>query len=355
MNPIQFSQAVLEWFDEYGRKDLPWQTNKSPYRVWVSEIMLQQTQVATVIDYYLRFMSSFPTLEALATADEDQVLQHWAGLGYYARARNLHKTAQTIFTQYKGEFPSSQEAIESLPGIGRSTAGAILSLSLNKQAAILDGNVKRVLARFHSIEGWTGHSSVAKELWYWAESYTPKKRFDSYTQAMMDLGATLCTRSKPKCIECPLKVSCKAYKEGSTKQLPTPKPKKTLPVKHRWLLHIENCDGDIYIEKRPSNGIWGSLWSLPETSFDLPEESISHHCRDKLMLNCEVIKRGETIKHTFSHYHLMLHPLKLRYITDIPSIKETQTADWFNDKAHQTLGMAAPIRQYLNTFNKGKA
>ncbi len=350
MNPIQFSQAVLEWFDVYGRKDLPWQINKSPYRVWVSEIMLQQTQVTTVIGYYQRFMSSFPTLEALATASEDKVLQHWAGLGYYARARNLHKTAQIIFTEHQGNFPNSQEAIESLPGIGRSTAGAILSLSLNKQAAILDGNVKRVLARFHSIEGWTGHSAVAKELWYWAESYTPTQRFDSYTQAMMDLGATLCTRSKPKCIECPLKISCKAYKEGSTKQLPTPKPKKSLPVKHRWLLHIENNKGEVYIEKRPPNGIWGSLWSLPETSFDLSEESIPHHCRDKLLLDCKIIKSREVIKHTFSHYHLILHPLQLRYVTSMPSVKENQVADWFNGETHQALGMAAPIRQYLNTF-----
>lgn len=350
MNSIQFSQAVLEWFDEYGRKDLPWQINKSPYRVWVSEIMLQQTQVKTVIGYYQRFMSSFPTLEALATAHEDQVLEHWAGLGYYARARNLHKTAKIIFDDYNGDFPISQESIEALPGIGRSTAGAILSLSLNQQAAILDGNVKRVLARFHAIEGWTGHSSVAKELWYWAESYTPKQRFDSYTQAMMDLGATLCTRSKPNCLQCPLKISCKAYKEGSTKQLPTPKPKKTLPTKHRWLLNIKNNEGEIYIEKRPPNGIWGSLWSLPETTFDLPEESITHYCRDKLLLDCEVIERGAIIKHTFSHYHLMLHPLTLRYITDIPTIKEAEEANWFKADAHQTLGMAAPIRQYMNTF-----
>lgn len=348
MNPTHFSQAVLDWFDEYGRKNLPWQVNKSPYSVWVSEIMLQQTQVATVIPYYQRFMSRFPSLDALADAEEDDVLQHWAGLGYYARARNLHKTARAIQSQHRGHFPKTLEAIEALPGIGRSTAGAILSLALNRRAAILDGNVKRVLARFHGIEGWTGHPTVAKELWYWAETYTPSNRFDDYTQAMMDLGATLCTRSKPNCLECPLKLSCKARNENTTHQLPTPKPKQQLPVKHRWLLHIENEESALFIEKRPPAGIWGGLWSLPEVSFELSKENIIHHCREHLAMECQLKAEKESFKHTFSHYHLILHPLILSCTSRLPVINEAQLADWFTHDTHQTLGMAAPIRQYVN-------
>ena len=348
MNPIHFSQSVLEWFDINGRKNLPWQLNKSPYRVWVSEIMLQQTQVATVIGYYNRFMERFTSLESLASADEDEVLAHWAGLGYYARARNLHKTAKLIASEYGGEFPNTHTEIESLPGIGRSTAGAILSLSLNQRSPILDGNVKRVLARFHGIEGWTGHPSTAKELWYWAELYTPQERFGDYTQAMMDLGATLCTRSKPNCPECPINELCRAYNEDRTKTLPTPKPKKSLPVKHRWLLHIENDKGEVFIGKRPPSGIWGGLWSLPEAPYPLDDNGILHHCRETLSLECEVSNHGESFKHTFSHYHLILHPIKLAYIDNIPKVNETSDAIWL--KGNHQLGLPAPIRLYIDSF-----
>ncbi|UZE97022.1 A/G-specific adenine glycosylase [Alkalimarinus alittae] len=350
MNEKHFSQSILEWFDVHGRKNLPWQINKTPYRVWVSEIMLQQTQVTTVIGYYNRFMDQFKSLEELAKADEDDVLGYWAGLGYYARARNLHKTAKLIVSEYDGEFPSTLDEIESLPGIGRSTAGAILSLSLNQRAPILDGNVKRVLARFHAIEGWTGHPSIAKELWYWAERYTPKTRFSDYTQAMMDLGATLCTRSKPNCPQCPINSTCRAYNEDRTNTIPTPKPKKALPVKHRWLLHIENQKGEIYIEKRPPSGIWGSLWSLPDAPYTLDGNDITHYCREQLAVECTVLSYKESFKHTFSHYHLILHPIKLSYVSSIPSISGCSDSRWLKGK-HQ-LGLPAPIKIYIDSMEE---
>ncbi len=352
MSPIHFSQSILEWFDDNGRKNLPWQLNKSPYRVWVSEIMLQQTQVTTVIGYYNRFMVRFTSLQCLAEADEDEVLGYWAGLGYYARARNLHKTAKLIISEHQGQFPTTHTEIEALPGIGRSTAGAILSLSLNTRSPILDGNVKRVLARFHGIEGWTGHPSIAKELWYWAELYTPQDRFTDYTQAMMDLGATLCTRSKPNCLQCPIKASCRAYIEHRTKALPFPKPKKTLPVKHRWLLHIENNKHEVFIEKRPPSGIWGSLWSLPEAPYPLDDYEIVHYCREHLSLECSVSTHGTSFKHTFSHYHLILHPIKLTYESSLPTIKESFGSMWL--KGNHELGLPAPIRIYIDTIEEEK-
>lgn len=314
--------------------------------------MLQQTQVTTVIGYYNRFMARFTSLDELADADEDEVLSYWAGLGYYARARNLHKTAKIIVADYGGKFPTTQSEIESLPGIGRSTAGAILSLSLNQRAPILDGNVKRVLARFHGIEGWTGHPSIAKELWYWAELYTPKKRFDDYTQAMMDFGATLCTRSKPNCQICPVNSTCRAYLENTTKLLPTPKPKKALPVKHRWLLHIENDRGEMFIEKRPPTGIWGSLWSLPEAPYPLEDKDIIHFCREHLSLECEIDSHKTSFKHTFSHYHLILHPIKLNYLSSLPAIKESKESIWLTGK-HE-LGLPAPIRIYVDQIEDEK-
>ena len=218
-----FSTKLLTWFDEHGRKDLPWQQDKTAYRVWVSEIMLQQTQVSSVIEYYQRFMKSFPTIESLAEAKEDKVLEHWAGLGYYARARNLHKTAKVVVAELNAQFPDSLEEIVKLPGIGRSTAGAILSIAFKQSACILDGNVKRVLCRFHGIETWSGERKTENHLWKLAEQHTPKKRNDDYTQAIMDLGATCCTRSKPKCQLCPFTADCVAFDTSLQTQLPKSK------------------------------------------------------------------------------------------------------------------------------------
>ncbi|MGB1271575.1 MAG: A/G-specific adenine glycosylase, partial [Endozoicomonas sp.] len=224
-----FSQKLLEWFDQHGRKDLPWQQDKTPYRIWVSEIMLQQTQVTTVIPYFKKFMGRFPDVHALAAASEDEVLHFWSGLGYYSRARNLHKAARTVTKEFSGEFPRSVELLMKLPGIGRSTAGAIAAISMGVRAPIMDGNVKRVLTRYCGVKGWPGKSAVAEKLWDIAEQLTPDRRVDDYTQAMMDMGATLCTRSKPNCHQCPLKTHCKAHRAGEETRYPEPKPKKDKP------------------------------------------------------------------------------------------------------------------------------
>lgn len=242
MNEFSFANKLLAWFDLHGRKDLPWQSNRTPYRVWVSEIMLQQTQVASVINYYQRFMGTFPNIQSLASAHEDVVLEHWAGLGYYARARNLHKAAKLVVSEHKGVFPANFESIVNLPGIGRSTAGAILSIAFKQKATILDGNVKRVLCRVEAIRSWPGEKATENRLWQIAESLNPDERTADYTQAIMDLGATLCTRSKPSCDLCPLREQCRAHELNLQSELPKSKPKKKLPQKHTWIALIESND-----------------------------------------------------------------------------------------------------------------
>ena len=239
MKHAGFSARVLRWYAEHGRKDLPWQKNPTPYRVWISEIMLQQTQVTTVIPYFQKFMDSFQDVDALANSSIDDVLHHWSGLGYYARARNLHKAAVLIRDNYNSEFPATFEEVLALPGIGRSTAGAILSLSRNERFAILDGNVKRVLARHNAVDGWPGETAVAQQLWELAETHTPDSEVAAYTQAMMDLGATVCTRSKPRCGECPLADDCSAYEFGRVGDYPGRKQKKAKPLLLRRILQID--------------------------------------------------------------------------------------------------------------------
>ena len=265
MTTNAFSTRVLAWFDENGRKDLPWQHDISPYRVWISEIMLQQTQVATVIPYYESFMQRFPDVLALADASEDEVMHLWSGLGYYSRARNLHKSAKMVAHELGGVFPQTLDGMIALPGIGRSTAGAILSIASGQQTAILDGNVKRVLARFQAVEGWPGKTPVLNELWEYAEAYTPMARVADYTQAMMDLGATVCTRSRPQCGDCPLVADCEGHASGEPTRYPGKKPKKVLPVKQTCMVVLEH-QGQILLEKRPPTGIWPGLWSLPEVA-----------------------------------------------------------------------------------------
>ena len=261
-----FSERLLAWFDEHGRKTLPWQQDRTPYRVWVSEIMLQQTQVATVIPYYERFMARFPKVADLAQAPIDDVLSLWTGLGYYARARNLHKTACIVAEEYDGKFPDSVEGLESLPGIGRSTAGAILTLGHGRWAPILDGNVKRVLARYHAIEGWPGRSDVLAALWRASEAVTPRHRTADYTQGIMDLGATLCTKSKPECLFCPMTEDCQARISGTQATYPGKKPKKKIPTRDTHFIICVDSQGQVLLERRPPSGIWGGLWSFPEAS-----------------------------------------------------------------------------------------
>ena len=269
LSPARFQQRVLRWFDRFGRHDLPWQHPRSAYRVWLSEIMLQQTQVRTVIPYFQRFVERFGDIHALAAASEDEVLHLWTGLGYYARARNLLKCAQVLVDQHNGEFPATVEALEQLPGIGRSTAGAIASIAFDTPAAILDGNVKRVLARFCAVEGWPGETAVHKALWTIAERYAPEQRCADYSQAMMDLGATLCTRSRPACDLCPLSDDCAARAAGSQANYPGRKPRKALPVRSTTMLLVRDPASRVLLTRRPSEGLWGGLWSFPEVESEL--------------------------------------------------------------------------------------
>ncbi len=343
MAPEQFQQAVLNWFDLYGRTHLPWQTSISPYRVWVSEIMLQQTQVSTVIPYFERFMQSFPSVEVLAGATEDEVLHHWTGLGYYARARNLHKTAKLISDNLDGDFPDTVEQLSELPGIGRSTAGAICSIAFKKPAAILDGNVKRVLARFAAIEGWPGQSAVHKRLWLEAETYSPLQRVADYTQAMMDLGATLCTRSSPNCEACPISADCIAYSRGQQTDYPGKKPKKKLPVKTTLFLLIHNQQGELLLQKNPPTGLWGGLWVFPQCDTD---DAIEQACGD-LGIEFSQYQLMPKQRHTFSHFHLDYQPLIIRASKVGTRVAETDNQVWYNPQKPLSLGMPAPIKALL--------
>ncbi|MEH6578829.1 MAG: A/G-specific adenine glycosylase [Amphritea sp.] len=344
MNATNFSDAVLDWFDQHGRHNLPWQEQKTAYFTWLSEIMLQQTQVSTVIPYFENFRSQFPTVEDLATAELDDVLHLWTGLGYYARARNLHKTARIIARDYAGQFPESVAELEQLPGIGRSTAGAILAISTGKRAAILDGNVKRVLARYYALEGWSGTTAVMKQLWQYSEQNTPDQRVGEYTQAMMDMGATLCTRSKPSCLLCPLQQNCQAYRQGRTTELPASRPKKVLPVKQTIMLLIENDQGQILLRQRPPTGIWGGLWSLPETRDlrDAEQET-------GLAINLDSAAPLEPVRHTFSHFHLDITPVKVALREKDPTnhVMEGVAALWYNLRQPQKIGLAAPVKKLL--------
>jgi len=309
--------------------------------------MLQQTQVNTVIPYFERFMQHFPDVQSLAQAKEDEVLHLWTGLGYYARARNLHKTAQVVHQQYANEFPNSQDGLEDLPGIGRSTAGAILSLSMQTRAPILDGNVKRVLSRFNCIEGWSGQSKTLKELWQLAEDLTPQQRAADYTQAMMDLGATVCTRSQPQCSRCPLKQNCKAVQQDCVKNYPQSKPKKKLPTRNAFFLILFNENGHVLLEKRPAQGIWGGLWSLPQ-----------HEDKNQLIDNLQQSLQGQIqatgslpeIRHTFSHFHLTMQPVLATLHNAPEQINNGEHRDWYQPQQLSGIGLAAPIKALLSNL-----
>ncbi|QUX97411.1 A/G-specific adenine glycosylase [Marinomonas sp. CT5] len=348
MQPVEnFAPRVLAWFDEHGRKNLPWQENKTPYRVWISEIMLQQTQVTTVIPYYHKFMTSFPTVEALAAAEQDEVLAHWSGLGYYARARNMHKAAKMLVDELDGEFPQTVEGVCELPGIGRSTAAAILSISRGVQAAILDGNVKRVLARFHAVPTWPGERKTENAMWDLAEHYMPSERCGDYTQAMMDLGATLCTRSKPHCLLCPLQSDCLARLSEDPTQFPIRKPKKVIkPEKSIQLLVLVNQQGQWLLEKRPPTGIWGGLWSLPELGFD---ESVVLHIEQRFATHVSDVTPLSSFRHTFSHYHLDISPSKIQ-IGDTKLVLESDKYQWFYPQDAMAQGLPAPVRSILDNI-----
>ncbi len=342
-----FAQAVLAWFDRHGRKDLPWQQAPTPYRVWVSEVMLQQTQVATVIPYFQRFMQAFPDIPALAAAPLDEVLQCWSGLGYYARARNLHRAACQIVERHGGAFPSQFEQVTVLPGIGRSTAGAILSLSLGQRHAILDGNVKRVLARCFAVQGWSGRSEVSRQLWALAEEQTPSERVADYNQAMMDLGATVCARARPACGRCPLVQVCVAHTEGRQAAFPAAKPRKQLPVRAACMLLLRNARGELLLEQRPHAGIWGGLWSLPECP---PEREPVHWCREQLGLGGHQLAVWPIRRHTFTHFHLDITPVEI-LIEYAGLVMDAPPRVWYNPAKPFACGLAAPVARLITELS----
>ncbi|TGZ98161.1 A/G-specific adenine glycosylase [Rodentibacter pneumotropicus] len=356
-----FAQSVLRWYEKFGRKHLPWQQNKTLYGVWLSEVMLQQTQVATVIPYFERFIKTFPNVTALANASQDEVLHLWTGLGYYARARNLHKAAQKIRDEFNGDFPIDFDQVWALPGVGRSTAGAILSSVLDQPYPILDGNVKRVLSRYFAVNGWPGEKKVENHLWYLTEQVTPTEHVADFNQAMMDIGAMLCTRTKPKCELCPLKKDCLAYKNESWAQFPAKKPKKTLPEKETYFL-ILSKNGKVWLEQRENSGLWGGLFCFPqfESQEDLQacliSEGISYY------------QAWSSFRHTFSHFHLDIHPIYAevgniradqenrdwRKVMEKPKEYKPNLSSavkyWYDPKNPQQIGLAQPVKNLLTQF-----
>ena len=341
--PDAFASALLAWFDQHGRKDLPWQHPRTPYRVWLSEVMLQQTQVRTVIPYFERFVAALPTLQTLAETPLDRVLALWSGLGYYSRARNLHKTAQRCVEQHGGELPRDIESLSALPGIGRSTAAAILAQAHGARHAILDGNVRRVLARFHGVAGWPGATAVQRTLWQFAQAHTPAERVADYTQAIMDLGATLCVRSRPHCLRCPVSDACVAYREGTTALLPAPKPARERPTRETTMLIVRDDSGRVLLERRPPVGIWARLWSLPETD---AVESASAQLRDRYSVRADSALALGAFVHSFSHYHLRVTPLVIGG-TRAMRVADDPDRGWFSREEWPELGLPAPVRKLL--------
>ena len=339
---------VLPWYEQHGRSNLPWQRRPTPYRVWVSEIMLQQTQVTTVIPYYQRFVGAFPTVTRLADAPVDEVLHLWSGLGYYARARNLHRAAQIVRVHHRGRFPTRFDEVIGLPGIGRSTAGAILALSRGKRHAILDGNVKRVLARVHGVPGWPGETRVAKRLWELSERHTPTDKVAAYTQAMMDLGATVCTRTSPNCDTCPLTQDCWAYRNDATARLPGRKAKKAKPLKRTCMVMALADAATVLLEKRPPKGIWGGLWGLPEV--DHPG-AVRGWCRRELAEAPEIDSSWTEFRHSFTHFDLDITPVVVR-LSGPSRVDDPHRWAWYDIRVPSKVGLAAPVRYLIEQLGE---
>ena len=344
--------ALLAWYDEHGRSDLPWKHPRDAYRIWVSEIMLQQTQVATALPYFERFMARFPDVTTLANAPLDDVLAHWSGLGYYARARNLHAAARRIVDEHAAVLPRSVDELEALPGIGRSTAGAIAAMAWDVRAPILDGNVKRVLARLHAVDRYPGERATLERLWAIADAATPKERVADYTQAIMDLGATLCTRARPACERCPLSDRCQAFASGRTAELPVRKPRKAKPERETRMLVVEDPQGRVLLERRPPSGIWGGLWCLPQLDDETAEAR--DHLAERLALSVdgiEIVERWAPVSHTFTHFVLHIRPLRLRLALAPDNVRDEEHG-WFAPAQIADLGLAAPVRRLLQTLTR---
>ena len=340
-----FAQRLIAWQKLHGRQDLPWQ-GADAYRVWLSEIMLQQTQVVTVIPYFHRFVARFPSIAALAAASEEQVLTYWSGLGYYARGRNLYRAALIIVEQFGGEFPRQFEQILSLPGVGLSTASAICALAYHERRAILDGNVRRVLARYSGIEGWSGNRKVEMQLWRKAEELLPQRDIARYTQAQMDLGAMLCTRNKPKCSVCPVSMDCIAFNSGRVGELPTPRPRRTVPERHCTFLLIMS-GRDILLEKRSPLGIWGGLWCLPQLDN-------GKGCETELVQRCGFVvserKDLARINHSFTHFKLNITPVLLR-VENNPHRVQQPGSKWVDIEEALYGAIPMPVRKVLKILN----
>lgn len=342
---MSFGDTVVTWQKKHGRHDLPWQNTKDPYRVWLSEIMLQQTQVATVRDYFARFTQRFPTVAALAAAHQDEVLGLWSGLGYYSRARNLHRAAQQVVALHGGEFPRSAEALQTLPGIGRSTAAAVASLCFSEPIAILDGNVKRVLTRYLGFDGDMASSCVEKELWAVAQTMLPQRAIETamphYTQGVMDLGATVCTSKKPQCLQCPVVHQCVAHAEGQVERYPVKSKKIKRTSEQVWLLHLVTQEGHVWLTQRPQQGVWAGLYCLPVfESFETLQLAIPAPYREALI-------EGEPFKHVLTHKDMHLHPVLCNLPKSVAPNSHLVEGRWVHQGAWPDLGLPAPIRKLL--------
>jgi A/G-specific adenine glycosylase len=341
--PSAIAAPLISWQQRAGRHHLPWQTHRTPYRVWVSEIMLQQTQVATVVRYYERFLKRFPDAASLAAAPLDEVLQLWSGLGYYARARNLHRAARRIHAEFGGELPVTFEALASLPGIGRSTAGAILALSQGARHAILDGNVRRVLSRYFAVEGAVEERATGARLWELAERCTPHAQLPEYTQAIMDLGATLCLRRAPRCDECPLAAGCGARRSGRQHELPARRRRRARPTRHTFMVLAQRRDGGVWLERRPESGVWGGLWCLPEFA----DAEAARAWIDAVAGGAHAAPAAlPAVTHAFTHFDLEITPLLVRCAGE-QRVMDAAPALWYNVRAPAPVGLPAPIAKLL--------
>ena len=350
---MNIAEPLIAWYARHGRKHLPWQRDPTPYRVWVSEIMLQQTQVSVVIGYYERFMARFPDLAALADSPLDDVLALWTGLGYYSRARNLHRAAALVRERHGGEMPRDIDSLVALPGIGRSTAGAILALSHGDRHPILDGNVKRVLCRYHGVDGWPGQVRVERTLWTLAEGHTPSENVAAYTQAIMDLGATLCVRSRPLCTLCPLVPDCIARRDGSQARLPAPRPRSPAPRRRTAFLVLRDSSGALLLERRPPSGIWGGLWCFPECDHGADVEAA---CRSRFGVRPLAITALSPIAHGFTHFRLDVHP----FLVEIGGDHDAAVADpgmlrWYPPGTFASVGLAAPVKRLIERLAAERA
>ena len=342
-----FQKQILDWYQKDGRKDLPWQKNINPYRVWVSEIMLQQTQVSTVLPYYKRFMSSFPTIQKLAAAPQDIVMQHWSGLGYYSRARNLHRTAKYLTDNSDGIFPNEIDELMKLPGIGKTTAGAIKSLGFKQRGPILDGNVKRVLSRYHMIKGWYGNSKTNDQLWFYADKHTPFTFIREYTQAIMDIGATVCKKNNPKCCSCPIYSDCKARKNDKIRDYPEKKPRRKVPEKFCFFILIKNQKNEILLEKNYNQGVWQDLWVPPKCKIIEEMDDICSRLNLKV-LSYNVLDQK---KHVFSHFKLMYKTI-LVSVVEKKNQKHDKQKFWYCLNDELKIGVPAPIKLLLDNLRE---